>query len=113
MPAVTNGPPPFSTCSRDLFDRDKIVYLSADSNRDLKEYNPGYNILDILVIFVLTSLKCVFVDDVYVLGGLFDGNGRGGEVSGFSLRKAEADGVRHARLPLTPFLGYKNHLQSV
>ncbi|XP_059618848.1 tRNA methyltransferase 10 homolog A [Phlebotomus argentipes] len=59
----------------DLFERDKIVYLSSDSDH------------------VLESLED---NHVYIIGGLVDHNSQ----KGLCLKIAEEKGLRHARLPL-------------
>jgi tRNA (guanine9-N1)-methyltransferase len=56
-------------------DAARLVYLTADSPNEL------------------TELK---QDDMYVIGGLVDRNRH----KGITLRKAEAEGIRHAKLPL-------------
>ena len=56
-------------------DASRLVYLTADSPNELAELSQG---------------------DIYVIGGLVDRNRH----KGITLRKAEAEGIRHARLPL-------------
>jgi tRNA (guanine9-N1)-methyltransferase len=56
-------------------DAARLVYLTADSPHELQELSPG---------------------DIYVIGGLVDRNRH----KGITLRKADGEGIRHARLPL-------------
>ena len=53
----------------------RLVFLTADSPNELQELSPG---------------------DIYVIGGMVDRNRH----KGITLRKAEGEGIRHARLPL-------------
>ncbi|XP_019558492.2 tRNA methyltransferase 10 homolog A [Aedes albopictus] len=66
----------------DLFDRDKLVYLSSESDN------------------VLTTLE---KDHVYVIGGLVDHNQYKGHCHGL----ASEMGIRHARLPLSEHIVIK------
>lgn len=66
----------------DLFERDKLVYLSSESDN------------------VLTTLE---KDHVYVIGGLVDHNQYKGHCHGL----ASEMGIRHARLPLSEHLVIK------
>ncbi|XP_034937073.1 mitochondrial ribonuclease P protein 1 homolog [Chelonus insularis] len=65
----------------DLFDRDKLVYLTPDSNDTLERYD---------------------YDSIYIIGALVD------KVSGRSdtLAKAKRERIRHAKLPIDKYLRF-------
>ena len=63
----------------DLFDKDRLVYLSPDSRNDLKYH----------------------ADDIYIIGGLIDTD----IMSNASLSVAKRQGIRHARLPMKKVRG--------
>lgn len=65
-----------------LFDRDSIVYLTSDSDNVLQEVDPNV---------------------AYIIGGLVDHNHH----KGLSLEKAEANGLKTARLPLSEYISMK------
>lgn len=63
----------------DLFPREKIVYLSPHSKKDLIEYDH---------------------DAIYIIGGIVDKS----DQSPISLAKSKKQGLRTARLPLDQYL---------
>ncbi len=67
-------------CHTELFDKDRLVYLSPNSDNELKEYDS---------------------DDIYVIGALNDS----GHQTPFTLAQARKDGIRHAKLPLRKYIG--------
>lgn len=83
MPNLMEDDQPFHCtpkCHTELFDRNRLVYLTPDSRTDLLEFNE---------------------DDVYILGALNDG----GAGRPTTLAQAKRDGIRHARLPMKRFVG--------
>lgn len=78
IPTVLDATFPLSIhekCFTELFPRERLVYLSPDSDNVLTEYN---------------------ADDIFVVGTIVDK----GTCQKLSLAKAKSLGVRHARLPL-------------
>lgn len=69
----------------DMFDPERLVYLSPDSRNDLKEINP---------------------DDVYVIGGIIDKHDR----QPLTLSRAKRQGIRHARFPMKRIMNLKAEL---
>lgn len=69
----------------DLFDRNSIVYLSADSDNVLTELEPNA---------------------VYIIGGLVDHNHH----KGLSFQRAQEQGLRTARLPLSEHIEMKTRV---
>lgn len=65
-----------------IFDRDSIVYLTSDSDNVLEHVDPNA---------------------AYIIGGLVDHNHH----KGLSLEKAEANGLKTARLPLSEYISMK------
>jgi len=65
----------------DLFAKERLVYLSPDSNQDLKRFNS---------------------DDVYVIGGIID---KTDEKKPITLSAAKRHRIRHARFPMRQNLG--------
>ena len=70
----------------DLFPREKMVYLSPDSNNDLKRCNE---------------------DDIYVVGGIID---IGHDRAPLTLANAKKHKIRHARFPMKRVIGMKADL---
>lgn len=66
----------------DLFDKDKLVYLSAESDVEVSELNEN---------------------DIYIIGGLVDHN----RLKGICHQKAAEQGIRTARLPIGSFMELK------
>lgn len=66
----------------DILPRDQLVYLTADSPNVITEFDES---------------------KVYIIGGLVDHNRH----KGLCLRKAEADGIATARLPIGEFISMK------
>jgi len=69
----------------DMWDPERLVYLSPDSRNDLKEINP---------------------DDVYVIGGIIDKHDR----KPLTLSRAKRQGIRHARFPMKRIINLKAEL---
>ncbi len=67
-------------CHTELFDKDRLVYLTPDSKNDLNTFSGN---------------------DIYVIGAL---NDRGVHAP-YTLAQARKDGIRHARLPLRRHIG--------
>ena len=70
----------------DLFPREKMVYLSPDSNNDLRKFNE---------------------DDIYVIGGIID---IGDDRAPLTLANAKKHKIRHARFPMKRVIGMKADL---
>ena len=70
----------------DLFPREKLVYLSPDSNNDLERFNE---------------------DDIYVIGGIID---IGDDRAPLTLANAKKHKIRHARFPMKRVIGMKADL---
>jgi tRNA (guanine9-N1)-methyltransferase len=66
----------------DIFPKDKLVYLSAESDVEVTELNE---------------------DDIYIIGGLVDHN----RLKGVCHQKAVDQGIRTARLPIDSFMELK------
>jgi tRNA (guanine9-N1)-methyltransferase len=66
----------------DIFPKDKLVYLSAESE---------------------TTLETLNEDDIYIIGGLVDHN----RLKGVCHKKATDQGIRTARLPIDNFMSLK------
>lgn len=69
-------------CFTTVYRREKMLYLSPDSENELLTYDP---------------------DDIYVLGAVVDKR----ESLPLTLTKARMLGMRHARLPLDKFVKFK------
>jgi len=69
----------------DIFDPERMVYLSPDSRNDLKEIDP---------------------DDIYIIGGMVDKHDR----QPLTLSRAKRQGIRHARFPMKRILEIKADL---
>lgn len=67
----------------DMFPKERLVYLSAESEESLTELNE---------------------DDVYIIGGLVDHN----RLKGICYEKAVSQGIRTARLPIGEFMKLKD-----
>lgn len=63
-------------------EKNKLVYLTADSKNDIKELNP---------------------EDVYIIGGIVDRN----RYVNLTLDKAEKEGIRHGRFPIGEYMQLK------
>lgn len=70
----------------DMFPHERLVYLSPDSNNDLKHFDP---------------------EDVYIIGGLVD---RGNDKMPYTLSAAKRLKIRHARFPLRQHIGVVSEL---
>lgn len=76
---ITSDPRPYL----DMFPKESLVYLSAESEESLTDLNE---------------------DDVYIIGGLVDHN----RLKGICFDKAVSQGIRTARLPIGEFMELKN-----
>lgn len=76
---ITSDPRPYL----DMFPKERLVYLSAESEESLTDLNE---------------------DDIYIIGGLVDHN----RLKGICFDKAVSQGIRTARLPIGEFMELKN-----
>lgn len=67
----------------DMFPKERLVYLTAESEESITELNE---------------------DDIYIIGGLVDHN----RLKGICFDKATAQGIRTARLPIGEFMDLKS-----
>lgn len=70
----------------DLVPREKLVYLTPDSNTVLRRFNPS---------------------DVYIIGAFIDTYDVGQKIS---IKKAHYDGIRHARIAVDRYVTVKNNI---
>lgn len=66
----------------EIFPKDKLVYLTSESDDLLEELNE---------------------DDVYIIGGIVDHN----RLKGLTFKQATEEGLRTARLPIDKYLEMK------
>ncbi len=66
----------------DIFDKEKLVYLTPDCSQELIEYNP---------------------DDIYIIGAMVDKTRN----KPLSFEKAKSFGLRMAKLPIDRYLSYQ------